>query len=186
MNTTTKVLVIAAALVVNALASAAAICLASQMTNPLLGGLALAELLIAAVALYCGRELLDGGAHVLRKRFSRSPPRPGRRALARILVDKLEFPPTGAAVYYRDIATVVVTLACHLGGTSPSSAEDLLSRLEFEALMEAHGPDRLVGISARQVDQVRMRYTALFARAGLLRDDHRGGEGSAWPDFIGC
>ncbi len=184
MNTTTKALAIAAALVVNALASAAAIFLTSRTADPLLVGIALAELIIAAAALYCGRELLDGGGLALRKRFSRSPPRPDRRALARILVDRLEFPPTGAAVYYRDIAIVVVTLACYLGRTPPSSAEDLLSRLEFDVLVEAHGSDRLVGISPRQVDQVRMRYTALFARAGLLRDDQVPGAVSAWPDFL--
>lgn len=185
MNTDPKALVVVAALVANALAGAVAICLASQATNQLVVALALAELLVAAVAVYYGRELIHRGMCVLRKRFSRSPPRPpDRRSLARILVDELAFPPTGAAVYYRDIATVVVTLACYLGRTPPSSAEDLLSRLEFGVLIEAHGSDRLAGISSRQVDQVRMRYTALFARAGLLRDDQPPGQASAWPDFI--
>jgi len=198
MITNTKALATVAAMVATALAGAVAICLASQAANPLLVGLALVELLVVAVALYFGRKLVKRSICLLRDRFSRSPPGPripawlsrcdskppDRRTLARILVDELAFPPTGAAVYYRDIATVVVTLACYLGRTPPSSAEDLLSRLEFDVLTEAHGSDRLVGISPRQVEQVRMRYTALFARAGLLRDDQGPGEASAWPDFI--
>jgi hypothetical protein len=93
------------------------------------------------------------------------------RAIANRLLEVIAFVPDGPAAYYRDIAKVVVQLACNHPDGPPSSSGELLHRLDHEHLLNAHGPvDALLSLPRERVAQVRMRYQAFFGQLGSLFD----------------
>jgi hypothetical protein len=101
------------------------------------------------------------------------------RAVSNRLLEAVEFAKVGPAAYYRDIAKAVLNLACYHPEGPPRSSEELLARLDSEALISAHGPLALMNCSltAEKVREVRMRYKAFFDQIGLAAD----GEWS-WED----
>ncbi len=101
------------------------------------------------------------------------------RAISNRLLEAIEFAKTGPAAYYRDIAKAVLYLACYHPEGPPRSSEELLARLDSEALISAHGPSALqkCSLTAEKVHEVRMRYKAFFDQIGLAVD----GEWS-WED----
>jgi Type IV secretory pathway, VirD4 components len=101
------------------------------------------------------------------------------RAVSNRLLEAIEFAKVGPAAYYRDIAKAVLYLACYHPDGPPRSSEELLARLDSEALIAAHGPSALTkcSLTAEKVSEVRMRYKAFFDQIGLSVD----GEWS-WED----
>ncbi len=94
------------------------------------------------------------------------------------LMAMVDYAKQGPAAWYRDVAKAVVGLACEHPEGPPRGSEDLLERLNLEALARAHGEKRvLVGLRSNQVEQVRLRYEAAFGETrGAL-------DGSwAWED----
>jgi conjugal transfer pilus assembly protein TraD len=82
------------------------------------------------------------------------------------LLEIVDYAKEGPATWYRDVAKAVVSLACEHPDGPPRGSEELLGRLDIEALAHAHGPKRaLLGLSDRQVDQVRLRYEAVLGEA---------------------
>jgi hypothetical protein len=79
------------------------------------------------------------------------------------LMEIVDYAHHGPAAWYRDVAKAVVGLACEHPSGPPRSSEELLARLSLEALRRAHGEARaLQGLRSSQVDQVRLRYEAVF------------------------
>jgi hypothetical protein len=71
----------------------------------------------------------------------------------------------GPAAWYRDVAKAVVGLACEHPEGPPRSSGELLKRLDLQELKRAHGEARaltLRSLKGSQVDQVRLRYEAVF------------------------
>jgi hypothetical protein len=101
------------------------------------------------------------------------------RAVSNRLLEAIEFAKIGPAAYYRDIAKAVLYLACYHPDGPPRSSEELLARLDSEALSSAHGPSALqkCSLTPEKVREVRMRYKAFFDQIGLGVD----GEWS-WED----
>ncbi len=101
------------------------------------------------------------------------------RAVSNRLLEAIEFAKVGPAAYYRDIAKGVLYLACYHPDGPPRSSEELLTRLDSEALALAHGPSALAkcSLTPDKVKEVRMRYMAFFNQIGLAAD----GEWS-WED----
>jgi hypothetical protein len=101
------------------------------------------------------------------------------RAVCNRLLEAIEFAKIGPAAYYRDIAKAVLYLACYHPEGPPRSSEQLLARLDSEALIDAHGHSALTrcSLTAEKVSEVRMRYKAFFDQIGIAVD----GEWS-WED----
>jgi hypothetical protein len=100
------------------------------------------------------------------------------RAIANRLLEVIEFAPAGPAAYYRDIAKTTLQLVCNHPDGPPRSSRELLARLDYEMLLNAHGPSSAVlSLPRDRVSQVRMRYEAFFGQLGCALD----GEWS-WED----
>jgi hypothetical protein len=90
------------------------------------------------------------------------------------LMAMVDYARQGPAAWYRDVAKAVVSLACEHPQGPPRSSGELLERLDLEALGRAHGEQRaLAGLRSGQVDQVRLRYEAVFGET-------RGALDGAW------
>ncbi len=95
--------------------------------------------------------------------------RGGWRAVSNRLLEAIEFAKIGPAAYYRDIAKAVLYLACYHPEGPPRSSDELLARLDSEALVRAHGEAALkkCSLTGEKVSEVRMRYKAFFDQIGL-------------------
>ena len=101
------------------------------------------------------------------------------RAVSNRLLEAIEFAKVGPAAYYRDIAKAALYLVCYHPEGPPRSSEELLARLDSEALTRAHGEAALTkcSLTGEKIREVRMRYKAFFDQVGLGVD----GEWS-WED----
>lgn len=100
------------------------------------------------------------------------------RGIANRLLEVIEFVPEGPAAYYRDIAKTALQLACNHPDGPPRSSSELLRRLDYELLLDAHGPcTAVLALPRDKVSQVRLRYEAFFGQLGCALD----GEWS-WED----
>lgn len=93
------------------------------------------------------------------------------RGIANRLLEVIPFATEGPASYYRDIAKTALQLACHHPDGPPRSSEELLHRLDYERLLDAHGPSSAVlALPRDRVSQVRLRYQAFFGQLGVALD----------------
>lgn len=93
------------------------------------------------------------------------------RAIVNRLLEVIEFVPEGPAAYYRDIAKTALQLACNHPDGPPRCSAELLGRLDYELLLNAHGPTTAVlSVPRDKVSQVRLRYEAFFGQLGSLLD----------------
>lgn len=93
------------------------------------------------------------------------------RAIVNRLLEVIEFVPEGPAAYYRDIAKTALQLACNHPDGPPRSSAELLDRLDYELLLNAHGPSTAVlSLPRDKVSQVRLRYEAFFGQVGAALD----------------
>lgn len=100
------------------------------------------------------------------------------RAIVNRLLEVIEFAEEGPAAYYRDIAKSTLQLACRHPEGPPRSSAELLDRLDFDRLLDAHGPtSAILALPRDKVSQVRMRYEAFFGQLGTLLDG-----GWCWED----
>ncbi|HEX3734379.1 MAG TPA: hypothetical protein VHU86_04420 [Solirubrobacterales bacterium] len=100
------------------------------------------------------------------------------RGIANRLLEVIPFAEAGPAAYYRDIAKTALQLACRHPEGPPRSSEELLRRLDYERLLDAHGPSTAVlSLPRDRVAQVRLRYQAFFGQLGTALDG-----GWAWED----
>ncbi len=100
------------------------------------------------------------------------------RGIANRLLEVIQFASEGPAAYYRDIAKTALQLACNHPDGPPRSSAELLGRLDYELLLNAHGPSTAVlSLPRDKVSQVRLRYQAFFGQLGAALD----GEWS-WED----
>jgi Bacterial protein of unknown function (DUF853) len=100
------------------------------------------------------------------------------RGIANRLLEVIQFASEGPAAYYRDIAKTTLQLACNHPAGPPRSSVELLARLDYELLLNAHGPSSAVlSLPRDKVSQVRLRYEAFFGQLGCALD----GEWS-WED----
>ena len=100
------------------------------------------------------------------------------RGIANRLLEVIPFAEAGPAAYYRDIAKTALQLACHHPDGPPRCSAELLDRLDYERLLNAHGPNSAVlALPRDKVSQVRLRYQAFFGQLGAALD----GEWS-WED----
>ena len=100
------------------------------------------------------------------------------RGIANRLLEVVQFATEGPAAYYRDIAKTALQLACNHPDGPPRCSSELLARLDYELLLNAHGPSSAVlSLPRDRVSQVRLRYQAFFGQLGCALD----GEWS-WED----
>ena len=93
------------------------------------------------------------------------------RAIVNRLLEVIEFVPEGPAAYYRDIAKTALQLACNHPDGPPRCSAELLARLDYELLLNAHGPTTAVlSLPRDKISQVRLRYEAFFGQLGSLLD----------------
>lgn len=93
------------------------------------------------------------------------------RAIANRLLEVIQFAEDGPAAYYRDIAKTALQLACNHPDGPPRSSAELLMRLDYELLLNAHGPSSAVlSLPRDKVGQVRLRYQAFFGQLGTALD----------------
>ena len=93
------------------------------------------------------------------------------RAISNRLLEVIEFASEGPAAYYRDIAKTALQLACNHPDGPPRSSSELLYRLDYEGLFNAHGPSSAVrSLPKDNVGQVRLRYQAFFGQLGCALD----------------
>jgi hypothetical protein len=93
------------------------------------------------------------------------------RAIVNRLLEVIEFVPEGPAAYYRDIAKTALQLACNHPDGPPRSSAELLGRLDYELLLNAHGPSTAVlSLPRDKIGQVRLRYEAFFGQMGRALD----------------
>lgn len=93
------------------------------------------------------------------------------RAIVNRLLEVIQFATDGPASYYRDIAKTALQLACRHPDGPPRSSDELLHRLDYERLLDAHGPTGAVlALPRDQVSQVRLRYHAFFGQLGRQLD----------------
>jgi len=96
--------------------------------------------------------------------------------IAARLVEVIDFAEEGPGAYYRDQAVNVVRLACEAPGGPPRSAAELLHRLDHANLEVAYRDDQaglqdVWAYTARQVAEVRARYSAFFGSLRRRLDD---------------
>lgn len=93
------------------------------------------------------------------------------RGIANRLLEVVQFAEDGPAAYYRDIAKTALQLACNHPDGPPRSSGELLERLDYERLLNAHGPSSAVlSLPRDRVGQVRLRYQAFFGQLGAALD----------------
>ncbi len=93
------------------------------------------------------------------------------RAVANRLLEVIQFATDGPAAYYRDLAKTALQLACNHPDGPPRCSEELLGRLDYETLLNAHGPTTAVlSLPRDKVSQVRLRYQAFFGQLGMALD----------------
>lgn len=93
------------------------------------------------------------------------------RGIANRLLEVIQFASEGPAAYYRDIAKTALQLACNHPDGPPRSSAELLGRLDYELLLNAHGPSTAVlSLPRDKVSQVRLRYQAFFGQLGRALD----------------
>lgn len=93
------------------------------------------------------------------------------RGVANRLLEVIAFASEGPAAYYRDIAKTALQLACNHPDGPPRSSGELLRRLDYEFLLDAHGPTSAVlSLPRERVGQVRLRYEAFFGQVGCALD----------------
>jgi hypothetical protein len=93
------------------------------------------------------------------------------RGIANRLLEVIQFTSEGPAAYYRDIAKTALQLACNHPDGPPRSSAELLGRLDYELLLNAHGPSSAVlSLPRDKVSQVRLRYQAFFGQLGCALD----------------
>jgi hypothetical protein len=93
------------------------------------------------------------------------------RGIANRLLEVIQFATDGPAAYYRDIAKTALQLACNHPDGPPRSSAELLARLDYELLLNAHGPSSAVlSLPRDKVSQVRLRYQAFFGQLGAALD----------------
>lgn len=93
------------------------------------------------------------------------------RAIVNRLLEVIQFAPEGPAAYYRDLAKTALQLACNHPDGPPRSSAELLARLDYEELLNAHGPNSAVlSLPRDKVSQVRLRYQAFFGQLGAALD----------------
>jgi hypothetical protein len=100
-------------------------------------------------------------------------------AIIERVLSAIDYPDKGGATYYRDIAEVVVQLACRFKSGPPRSSGELLHRLDYTSLVEQHGEHHraVATLDMTKVNETRVRFQALFGRIGEKLD------GSwAWED----
>ncbi len=96
------------------------------------------------------------------------------------LMEIVDYAQEGPAAWYRDLARVVVGLACEHPKGPPRSSRELLARMDLQALRHAHGETaELRTLSEQQVNQVRLRFGAFFEQTRGALD---GTEGWAWEE----
>lgn len=86
------------------------------------------------------------------------------------LMGAIAFAETGPAAYYRNASKLALELACRLGGTPPSSMEDLLRRLKYGDLAGAFGDEEVEGLSREHVRATKMRFRSLKGDIGIALD----------------
>jgi hypothetical protein len=93
------------------------------------------------------------------------------RAIANRLLEVIQFATEGPAAFYRDVAKTALQLACNHPDGPPRSSKELLARLDYERLLDAHGPSSAVlSLPRDKVSQVRLRYQAFFGQLGRALD----------------
>lgn len=93
------------------------------------------------------------------------------RGIANRLLEVIQFAEDGPAAFYRDIAKTALQLACNHPEGPPRSSAELLERLDYERLLNAHGPTSAVlSLPRDKVGQVRLRYQAFFGQLGAALD----------------
>ena len=93
------------------------------------------------------------------------------RGIANRLIEVIPFATEGPASYYRDIAKTALQLVCNHPDGPPRSSKALLGRLDYERLLDAHGPTSAVlSLPRDKVGQVRLRYQAFFGQLGTALD----------------
>jgi hypothetical protein len=93
------------------------------------------------------------------------------RGVANRLLEVIEFVAEGPAAYYRDLAKTALQLACKHPDGPPRSSAELLRRLDYESLLNTHGPNSAVlSLPRDKVSQVRLRYEAFFGQLGCALD----------------
>src|SRR3954449_3627387 len=76
------------------------------------------------------------------------------------LLDEMGFGSGGAESYYRAVSGAVLQRACELD-EEPKSMGELVARLDYWVLCAADAQERMKGITAKNVDTVRIRCEAL-------------------------
>jgi conjugal transfer pilus assembly protein TraD len=90
------------------------------------------------------------------------------------LMEVIDYASDGPASWYRDVAKNVLRLVCEHPDGPPRSSTQVLSRMDADALGQAHrGSSALAALTAQQVRQVRLRYEAFFGQT-------RGALDGAW------
>jgi len=93
------------------------------------------------------------------------------RGIANRLLEVVPFATEGPAAYYRDVAKTALQLACNHPDGPPRCSSELLARLDYELLLNAHGPSSAVlSLPRNRVSQVRLRYEAFFGQLGCALD----------------
>jgi len=94
------------------------------------------------------------------------------------LLEIVDYAREGPAAWYRDLARVVVGLACQHPKGPPRCSRELLARMDLQALKHAHGETaELRALSEGQVNQVRLRFGAFFEQTRGALDGGGGGPG---------
>ena len=101
--------------------------------------------------------------------FSRQPYdgwRGSARELANRLVQLIDWAEEGGGTYYRDLSVNLVRLACTAPTGPPRSSDDLLSRLEKQALIDVWAgrpqTNAIASFREEQIDACRQRYGSFF------------------------
>ena len=93
------------------------------------------------------------------------------RAIVNRLLEVIEFAREGPAAYYRDVAKTALQLACEHPDGPPRSSAELLARLDYERLLNAHGAGAAVlSLPRDKLNQVRIRYQAFFGQLASALD----------------
>ena len=107
------------------------------------------------------------------------------RGIANRLLEVIQFATDGPAAYYRDIAKTALQLACNHPDGPPRSSAELLERLDYERLLNAHGPSSAVlALPRDKVAQVRLRYQAFFGQLGAALDGNWSFEDTGGAYFL--
>lgn len=95
------------------------------------------------------------------------------RSIFSRLMAAFTFAKAGPASFYAETTKLILQLACRLEGRPPRSSGELLQRLDYKTLCTAFGGEALPGIDEKDVEDVAMRYRAVFAHLGDSFDGKR-------------